>query len=340
MTEYLDAIVETWPSWALLVSLAVGILVLAKGADVLVEDAVAISLQRGVPSVVVGATVVSLGTTTPEAVVSVLAAVQGRSELALGNAVGSIICDTGLILGIACLISPLPFDRSMVNRQGSVQLASGLLLVVACVPWGQPLGVTTEGGVLPQFVGWLFLALLAVYLRWSIQLARDAPLDTHLKDHNPPSAHLRTAVSIVVAIMVVVVSSSLLISAATEMAVRFNVPSSVIAATLVAFGTSLPELVIVVTAALKGQGGLAIGNIIGADILNVLFVAGAAAAVTPSGLVADPSFFLLQFPAMLFILALFRLGTLTSRTSTLRRPLGAVLLGAYLFVTVTSYLSS
>ena len=340
MSEYLDVLLATWPSWALLVALAVSIFALGKGADVLVKDAVAISLQWGVPSVVVGATIVSLGTTTPEAVVSVLAAVQGRSELALGNAVGSIICDTGLILGIACLISPLPFDRAVVSRQGWLQLAGGFLLVLACVPWGQPFSATTEGGVLPQFAGWLFLTLLAVYLRWSVQLARDAPAEKELADHDVPAVHLRTTLSIVAAILVVVVSSSFLIASATEMAVRFNVPSSVIAATLVAFGTSLPELVVVVTATLKGQGGLAIGNIIGADILNVLFVAGAAAAVTPAGLIAAPNFFLLQFPAMLFILMLFRIGTLTAPTSTLGRTFGVVLLGAYLFVTVTSYMLS
>ena len=338
MTEYLDALMSSWPSWALLSTLVVSILALGKAADVLVEDAVAVSLEWGIPSVVVGATVVSLGTTAPEAVVSVLAAVQGRSELALGNAVGSIICDTGLILGIACVIAPLPFDRRVVNRQGWVQFGCGLLLVAACIPWSGPLGAAATGGTMPQVAGWVFLGVLLLYLRWSVQLAREAKENAPFQSGEGLPARFRRLASIVAAIGVVLVSSSFLISTATELAVRLEVPPSVVAATLVAFGTSLPELVIVVMATVKGQGALAIGNVIGADILNVLFVAGAAAAVTPEGLSADPHFFILQFPAMLLVLAVFRVGTLTSRDAVLRRPFGIALLGAYLVVTVSSYL--
>ena len=340
MTEYLDALIAVWPSWALLAMLVASILVLGKAADVLVEDAVAISLQWGLPSAVVGATIVSLGTTMPEAVVSVLAAVQGRSELALGNAVGSIICDTGLILGIGCLIRPLPFDRGVVNQQSWVKVGTGALLVLACVPWltTGPLQVFSSGGTLPQVAGWGFLALLALYMRWSVQLARGvAGEDAQDVSHALPG-RARTVVSLGLAIAGVVVSSTFLISSATEIAVRLDVPSSIIAATLVAFGTSLPELVIVVTATLKGETEIAIGNVIGADILNVLFVAGAAAAVTPSGLQADPHFFVLQFPAMLVLLGIFRFGTLVNKDNTLTRPFGGVLLGTYGVVTVASYL--
>ena len=196
------------------------------------------------------------------------------------------------------------------------------------------------GGTLPQAVGWGFLGLLAIYLRWSVQLARQAKQGSPFSSGEGLPARFRRLASIVAAIVVVLVSSSFLISTATELAVRMEVPSSVVAATLVAFGTSLPELVIVVMATVKGQGALAIGNIIGADILNVLFVAGAAAAVTPEGLAADPHFFVLQFPAMLFVLAVFRVGTLTARDATLRRPFGVTLLAAYVAVTLASYLVS
>ena len=340
MTEYLDTVLAFWPSWALLATFVVSILVLGKAADVLVEDAVAISLQWGLPSAVVGATIVSLGTTTPEAVVSVLAAVQGRSELALGNAVGSIICDTGLILGIACLIRPLPFNRGVVNQQGWVKVATGGLLVAASVPWATPVAAFTSGGHLPQFAGWGFLILLGLYMRWSVQLARQSTGADHTFGPDGLRGRARTILSIAVAIAVVVFSSSLLISSATELAIRLDVPSSIIAATLVAFGTSLPELVIVVTATRKGEPEIAIGNVIGADILNVLFVAGAAAAVTPAGLAADPHFFFLQFPAMLFLLAIFRFGTLMTRDNTLTRPFGVILLTTYVMVTVASYMLS
>ena len=272
MAEYLDSLVVTWPWWALMLTIAVSILALGKGADWLVEDAVVISLRWGVPQVVIGATVISLGTTTPEAVVSVLAAVNGRSEMALGNAVGSIICDTGLILGIGCLIAPLPLDPRVVNRQGWAQIATGVLLVAACLPWADPLSAFSGGGRLPQAVGFLLLGLLVLYLGWSVHLAREAPTEAPLDAETGRRTLLWMAMSLMAGLATVVIASSLLIPSAAELANRLNVPPSIIAATLVAFGTSLPELMVVVTAARKGQGDLAIGNVIGADILNVLFV--------------------------------------------------------------------
>ncbi|MDA1055156.1 MAG: sodium:calcium antiporter [Planctomycetota bacterium] len=339
MHEYLTSIVSSWPWPALAVAMVVSILALGKGADWLVEDAVKLSLRWGMPRVVVGATIVSLGTTTPEAVVSVMAAFQGRPDMALGNAVGSIICDTGLILGIGCLIAPLPIDPRVANRQGWIQFAAGVLLVALCVPWTS-LGATfTSGGTLPQIGGWLLLALLAAYMVWSIRIARTSPDEAGL-DQDNKSGTGKIVLSVLAAIAIVVVASFCLITTAEEVAVRLQVPPSIIAATLVAFGTSLPELTIVVTATLKGHGELAIGNVIGADILNVLFVAGAAAAVTPVGLAANVHFFHMQFPAMLFVLIVFRIGIWTAKEGKLRRGFGFVLLGAYLAVTVISYVVS
>ncbi len=336
----LDNLVTVWPWPALLATIVVIILILARGADRLVANAVEVSFWWGVPGIVVGVTVVSLGTTAPEAVVSVLAAFQGRSGMALGNAVGSIICDTGLILGIACLIAPLRFDPLIVTRQGWVQFASGFLLIVACLPWTDPLAAFTTGGSLPQTVGWIFLGLLMLYMAWSVGLARQGLPVGELPGGPARRGLARSVFGLVAALSIVVIASSLFIAVAAEIANRFSVPPSVIAATLVAFGTSLPELIVVVTATLKGHGELAIGNVIGADILNVLFVAGAAAAVTPDGLAVDNSFFFIQFPAMLFILTVFRLGIGTARDGTLRRPFGVVLVGTYIFVTVITYLFS
>jgi cation:H+ antiporter len=145
---------------------------------------------------------------------------------------------------------------------------------------------------------------------------------------------------LVLAVAIVVVSAQVLIAAAVELAERLHVPPSIIAATLVAFGTSLPELIVALTATLKRQGELAVGNVVGADILNVLFVAGAAASVTPRGLKAEPHFFYLQFPAMLIILAVFRVGIWRAKKSMLMRPFGAVLLGTYVVVSVLSYIVS
>ncbi len=322
----------------LLASIAISLLVLGKAADVLVDQAVELSESLRIPPMVVGATIVSLGTTTPEAAVSVLAAVEGSPGLALGNAVGSVIADTGLILGLACLIAPLRLDPKIVNRQGWIQLGSGVLLVLLTVPWSRPGDMFTVGGRLSQPVGFVLLALLAWYLFASVRWASQHRSETDAADGDglgTGSAWL-VLLKLVGAVGLVVVSAQVVIPAATEAATRASVPESVIAATLVAFGTSLPELVTAVTAARRGQGELAVGNVIGADILNVLFVTGAAAAVTPAGLEAGANFFAVLYPAMLFILIVFRVGVYLSR-DTLRRSFGWVLVSAYCLYVIAGY---
>ena len=324
--------------WLLAVEIVAILLMLGKAADWLVGEAVVLSERSGLPKVVIGATVVSLGTTAPEAAVSVLAAIQGEPELALGNAVGSVICDTGLILGLAALILPLKMPRAIVNRQGWLQFGAGWLLVAACWPWKTGANPFQTGGNLPQAMGFVFLVLLIGYLVLSVRWARAGigavELEEFEQDKSAPMGFVIT--KLLIAVMLVVAASHILIPAIQEAALRMGVPQGIVAATLVAFGTSLPELVTAVSAARKDHGDLAIGNIIGADILNVLFVSGAAAAVTPGGLVASPDFFRVLLPGMLLVLIVFRVGVSVSG-ERLSRTFGAILLAVYVAVMVASY---
>lgn len=324
--------------WSLLgLTIALSLYAVGRSADWLVDEAVELSKRSNIPKTVIGATIVSVGTTMPEAAVSVLAAINGAPGLALGNAVGSVICDTGLILGVACLISPLPLDRKIVNRQGWIQLGAGFLLVAACLPWSNPMQAFTEGGRLPQWLGFAFLGGLALYLYQSIVWARkEAPTANSEEDDGPTETLWVSIFKLLTAVALVVVFARILIPAVTEAAERMAVPEAIVAATLVAFGTSLPELVTAVAAARRGHGELAVGNVVGADILNVLFVAGAAAAVTPGGLLAGPQFFEVLFPIMLFILMVFRVGVILSG-QVMRRPFGWILIAAYVFYLVISY---
>jgi len=324
VTEY----VLDLPMLGLLAVIAVCLYLLSKGADLLVTEAVTLSIRLGVSKVLIGATIVSLGTTLPEVSVSVMAALKGNPDLALGNAVGSIICDTGLILGLAALIGKVPLERKLVNRQGYVQLGSAALLVVACLPFSRMGSVFDAGGGLPQAMGFVFLGLLAGYLWLSARWARDTSIAPPVEGHVGETAW-KILLKIALGLALVVLSSEVLIPTVEETAVRLSIPHAVIAATLVAFGTSLPELVTAITAVRKGHGELAVGNVIGADILNALFVAGASAAVTPGGLAAGPKFFTTLFPAMLGILLLFRISVALSG-NVLGRKSGAGLLGAYL----------
>jgi len=338
MEEALEHFFANQPSWALAVEIIAVLAVLGKAADWLVGEAVVLSERSGLPKVIIGATIVSLGTTAPEVAVSVLAALQGQPEIALGNAVGSIICDTGLILGIACLIMPLKLPRQIVNRQGWIQFGVGWLLVASCWPWATGGNPFLEGSILPQGIGFVFLVLLLVYLGLSVHWAKASgqPAELSEFEHDAAAPMGIVIVKLLVAVALVVGASHVLIPAITEAAVRMGIPSAIVAATIIAFGTSLPELVTAVTAARKDHGDLAIGNIIGADILNVLFVAGMSAAVTPGGLEAPKEFFRFQLPGMLLLLIVFRVGV-TLSGERLGRPFGAILLAVYVAVTVLSF---
>lgn len=326
--------------WAWVGLIVVGsIAVLGKGADWLVEEAVVLSERSGIPKVVIGATIVSLGTTTPEAAVSVFSALEGEPGLALGNAVGSIICDTGLVLGVACLIRPLGLDRQAVDRQSWLQVTAGLLLIAVAWPWSSPLSAFETGGNVAQWIGFAFLVILAWYfwdvVRWA-QKGKGTMSTEEVEEAKTASTPFVVA-KLLGGLILVVVSAKILIPAVMEVAGRVGVPEGVIAATLVAFGTSLPELVTACTAARRGHGELAVGNVVGADILNVLFVVGLSAAVTPAGLKAGSEFFVLYFPSMMVLLIVLRVAISASGDS-LKRSFGVVVLVIYVVVTALGYL--
>ncbi|MCA9040476.1 MAG: hypothetical protein KDA65_09030, partial [Planctomycetaceae bacterium] len=159
MDTLIEELINPWPWYFLLLSILGLLLLLGWGADMLVDEAVVLSERAQIPKIVIGATIVSLGTTMPETAVSVFAALQGEPDLALGNAVGSVICDTGLILGIACLITPLPLPKRIVNRQGWLQLLAGVLLVLVCWPWNagwEEIRAGSVSGNMSQILGFVF----------------------------------------------------------------------------------------------------------------------------------------------------------------------------------------
>ncbi len=334
----LEPLFQGFSTPLLLLVICTALAVLAKAADRLVESASALAEGLGMPSVIVGATIVALGTTMPEFAVSVLAAWSGKAGLALGNAVGSVLADTGLIFGLCALLAPLPANRFLLMRQGRVQLGAGLLLALFCYV---SFAVSGPAATLGRASGLVLLALLLVYMRVSISWSRSYQAE-ECRHHTLGSVggfswrSATTAAAIVAGLAVLAVSSDILIDAVTVFALRLGVPQVVIAATLVAFGTSLPELIVGITAVRKGQLELVVGNIIGADILNVLFVIGASALAVPLPLI-DPAaqppelFLVLHLPAMILVLAAFRVFTLLAvGPGKFSRWMGLALLVIYL----------
>jgi cation:H+ antiporter len=343
------------PQWGLLLTSAIAIALLGKGADWLVDGASGLAYRMGISKVIVGATIVSLGTTSPEAAVSVVAAWSGQPGLALGNAIGSIIADSGLIFGLGCLIAVLPADRFVLARQGWVQFGSGMLLAIVCYgAWWMSGADATIG----RAVGVLFLLLLAFYLAASIRWSRQHPhgepfqgAEEGAAPHGAGGKSIATRAATLLAglcligLTLVIVSSHILVQSVTELAeAHWHVPKVVIAGTLVALGTSLPELVIGVASIMKGHREILVGNVIGADILNVLFVIGASAVAAPLPIIESGSSLpmialYLHVPTMILILVLFRLFIRSAtRTGHFRRWYGVPLVAIYVAYAALQYI--
>ena len=321
----------------LLLLVVASIAVLAKGADWLIEGAVDLAIRTGMPKIVIGATIISLGTTLPEMFVSVMAAFMGNPGLALGNGVGSIIADTGLIFGLSCVLAAMPVNRYILNRTGWIQVGAALLLVAISV-----IALATRAPdsppMLERWVGFFFLALLVGYLYityyWSKQKHGEETDSTDNEETGARGLAL-SWILLLGGLILVIVGARLLVPGASEIAERIGVPDDVIAASMVAFGTSLPELITAITAIRKGHPEITVGNVVGADVLNCLFVIGAAAAAVP--LAIPQNFYTLHFPVMLLILLSFRVFISTNKSGYFSKWQGIWLVSIYVGYLVIQY---
>lgn len=320
----------------LLIGLTVAsIAVLSQGADWMIDGAVSLARKTGIPKIIIGATIISLGTTTPEAFVSVLAAWMGDPGLALGNAVGSIIADTGFIFGLTCVLAVTPADRFILNRTGWVQVGTATLLVAIAIV---AFFTAPAKPVLQRWVGVLFVLMLIGYMVVSVYWARKRGVITETEMSGPdiePMSLSKSWMLIVTGLALVIAGARILIPCATESAFRLGVPHDVIAATMVALGTSLPELMTAVSSVRKGHPEITVGNIVGADVLNCLFVIGVSLVASP--LAVPRTFFTFHFPAMLLILYSFRFFIHMNRDGIFKRWQGAWLLLIYVIYVVLQY---
>ena len=301
----------------------------------MIDGAVKTAYRTGLPKIVIGATIVSLGTTTPEAVVSVMAAWMGNSGLALGNGVGSIIADTGLIFGITALLTTVPVNRFILNRTGWVQVGSATLLVIISLI---AMGVTNGIPILGRWVGVFFLILLGGYMLVTYIWARQGSKSAMVSEEAGPSDRTgltKCLLMILAGLFLVVTGARILVPSAAEIAYRMGVPDDIIAATMVALGTSLPELMTAIAAIRKRHPEIMVGNVVGADVLNCLFVIGAAAVAKP--LVVPSNFFTFHFPAMILILYSFRAFIFINKDGLFRKWQGGWLLAVYLTYLILQY---
>lgn len=270
-----------------------GILLLFFGADFIVNGAATLARKLGISPLVVGLTVVALGTSLPEGFVSIVAAVQGNQAICVSNIVGSNIANIGLIMGLATLLWPVVVAGSMMRKEMPIMLGASVLFMFFCY-----------NGVIQRWQGGVLFALFILFNVYVVKTAR--PDD----DVTVPSVELSTSVpqciiKIVVGLAMLTVGASFLVNGAVYIARVFGVPEWIIGVTLVAVGTSLPEMATSLVAITKKEDAISVGNIVGSNIFNILFVIGASSLVRPLVFDTDPSLLVDLGIMLVFSLILF-----------------------------------
>ncbi len=253
-----------------LLLLVVGFVMLMKGADWFVDGAASIADRLGIPQLVIGLTIVAMGTSLPEAAVSIAAAVKGSAEITIGNVVGSNIMNVLVILGLTAAICVVPVQKSTVRYEIPFTILVTVLLAVLGLVDNQVSRL--EGGIL-----WAFMIVYLIYL---LKMAKSGK-DEQERKEDKQSPMWKLILLVIVGAVMIVWGSDITVDAATRLAMIFGMSERFIGLTIVAFGTSLPELVTSVTAAVKGKTDIAVGNIVGSNIFNILFVVGTTALITP-----------------------------------------------------------
>ncbi len=300
-----------------------GLALLVWGADRFVHGAAASARNLGVAPLLVGLTVVALATSAPEILVSVVAALDGEPDLAIGNAIGSNIVNIGLVLGMTAMIRPIKLESTTLRREMPALLAVSLLTV--------SLFLDT---FLSRIDGLVMLTGLVIVMVWLARLgmrsAANDPIKIDYEAEIPSDVTMTMAIVwLAVGLAVLLVGAKILVNGSVGIAQELGVSEVVIGVTIVAFGTSLPELAVSLASALKGEYGLAIGNIVGSNIFNLLAVIGVAATIEPTALA--PSVLSLHiFVMVAFTLVLFAMTYDYDNKGQLSRLEGTALLAAYI----------
>ena len=286
----------------------VGLLCLIKGGDWFVEGASALARRFHLPELLIGATVVSIGTTLPEVMVSTMSAVSGHGEIAYGNAIGSVICNAALIAAITIAVRPGPVDPKTLRTPVAFFFAAAAIYCVAAYGFGK----------FTRPMGLVMLALFVAYMAANVaQMKRaPAPAEGPAETAEAEMTMAKTLALLVAGAVLIAVGADLLVDNGTRIAQELGVPESVIALTFVALGTSLPELVTAITSLVKGCSDLSLGNIVGANVFNLVLVSGMSVTIAPftipqsSTLFGVNSSLVLDLPVMLAVMVIMCLPAL------------------------------
>ncbi len=260
-----------------IVFIILGVVLVLWGADRLTEGASALARRMSVPEIVIGLTIVAAGTSAPELFVSMVSALKGTPDMALGNVVGSNTFNTLLIVGCAAMAAPMVIAKSTVKKDMPFAVAASFLLLVACIDvWS----LNISGNTISRLDGLMLLSGFAVFMIYTFRVAKnkgEQPDDAPVQQMSAWKGILYVAVGL----SCLIFGSNMFVDAASSVARTLNISEGVIGLTIVAGGTSLPELATSVVAARKGQSAIAIGNVIGSNVFNILLILGLTATISP-----------------------------------------------------------
>ena len=300
----------------------VGLLFLIKGGDWFVDGASALARRFHLPELLIGATVVSIGTTLPEVMVSTMSALSGHGEIAYGNAIGSVICNAALIAAITIAVRPGKVDPKTLKTPVAFFFAAAAIYCVAAYGFGK----------FTRPMGFIMLAMFVAYMAANIHQMKNAPAEEHEEEEETMPLP-RMLMLLVLGAVLIAMGANLLVDNGTLIAQALGVPESVIALTFVALGTSLPELVTAITSLIKGHSDLSLGNVVGANVFNLVLVSGVSVALAPFTVPQSATIFgmnsslVLEIPVMIAVMVLLTAPALVK--GKLSRVQGVALLVIY-----------
>ena len=300
----------------------VGLLFLIKGGDWFVDGASALARRFHLPELLIGATVVSIGTTLPEVMVSTMSALSGHGEIAYGNAIGSVICNAALIAAITIAVRPGKVDPKTLKTPVAFFFAAAAIYCVAAYGFGK----------FTRPMGFIMLAMFVAYIAANIHQMKNAPAEEHEEEEETMPLP-RMLMLLVLGAVLIAMGANLLVDNGTLIAQALGVPESVIALTFVALGTSLPELVTAITSLIKGHSDLSLGNVVGANVFNLVLVSGVSVALAPFTVPQSATIFgmnsslVLEIPVMIAVMVLLTAPALVK--GKLSRVQGVALLVIY-----------
>ena len=300
----------------------VGLLFLIKGGDWFVDGASALARRFHLPELLIGATVVSIGTTLPEVMVSTMSAVSGHGEIAYGNAIGSVICNAALIAAITIAVRPGEVDPKTLKTPVLFFFAAAAIYCIAAYGFGKftrPMGI-------------LMLTMFVAYMVVNVMQMKNSPTEVQTAEEELMPLP-KTLILLVVGAVAIAIGANLLVDNGTLIAQSLGVPESVIALTFVALGTSLPELVTAITSLIKGHSDLSVGNVVGANVFNLVLVSGVSVTLAPFTIPQSNTLFginsslVLDLPVMLLVMLIMTVPALAK--GRMNRAQGIILLAIY-----------